>query len=152
MGDAIVAPSAASVRAAPYRGAVLAVTRHRLPLPGYADATAALAAARETLAVLAERPGYLRGWIARAVDDPDLLVVAHEWADAGSYRRALSAYDVKLHWPFLQTAADEATAFEVLVSRTPDSVVESPSAIAADGATVGLGAAAAPHVSAGEFG
>lgn len=131
---------------------MLALTRHRLPLPGYADATAALAAARETLAVLAERPGYLRGWIARAVDDPDLLVLAHEWADVGSYRRALSAYDVKLHWPFLQTAADEATAFEVLVSRTPDSVVESASAIAADAATVGLGVAAAPHVSAGEFG
>ena len=140
------------MRAAPYGGAVLVVTRHRLPLRGYADATAALAAARDTLAVLAERPGYLRGWIARAVDDPDLVILAHEWADAGSYRRALSAYDVKLHWPFLQTAADEATAFEVLVARTPDSVVELPSAVAADAATVGLGSAAAPSVSAGEFG
>ncbi len=130
---------------------MLVVTRHRLPLRGYADTTAALDAARDTLAVLGERPGYLRGWIARAVDDPDLLVVAHEWADAGSYRRALSAYDVKLHWPFLQTAVDEASAFEVLVSRTPDSVNEAPSAIAADAGTVGLGSAAAPHVSPGEF-
>jgi hypothetical protein len=139
------------VRAAPYRGVVLVVTRHRLPLPGYADATAALAAAREVLAVLAEQKGYLRGWITRAVDDPDLLIVAHEWADAGSYRRALSAFEVKLRWPFFLTAVDEATAFEVLVSRTPGSVVETPSAIAADHGTVGLGFAAGPEISTGEF-
>ena len=138
-------------RAAPYRGVVLVVTRHRLPLPGHADTAAALAAARDVLAVLAEQKGYVRGWITRAVDDPDLLVVAHEWADAGSYRRALSAYDVKLRWPFFLTATDEATAFEVLVSRTPDSVVESPSAIAADHDTVGLGSAAGPDISTGDF-
>ena len=139
------------MRAAPYRGVVLVVTRHRLPLPGHADTAAALAAARDVLAVLAEQKGYVRGWITRAVDDPDLLVVAHEWADAGSYRRALSAYDVKLRWPFFLTATDEATAFEVLVSRTPDSVVESPSAIAADHDTVGLGSAAGPDISTGDF-
>ena len=139
------------MRAAPYRGVVLVVTRHRLPLPGYADATAALAAAREVLAVLAEQKGYLRGWITRAVDDPDLLVVAHEWADAGSYRRALSAFEVKLRWPFFLTAVDEATAFEVRGSRTPGSGVETPSAIAADHGTVGLGFAAGPEISTGEF-
>ena len=128
------------------------MTRHRLPLPGYADVTSTLDAARDLLATLSERPGYLRGWLARAVDDPDLLVVAHEWADVGSYRRALSAFEVKLRWPFLQTATDEASAFEVLVSRTPDAVVESPSARGADADTVGLGEAAAAHVSPGEFG
>jgi uncharacterized protein YgfB (UPF0149 family) len=130
---------------------VLVITRHRLPLTGYADAPAALEAARDTLATLAEQRGYLRGWITRGVDDPDLLVVAHEWADVGSYRRALSSYDVKLRWPFLQTADDEATAFEVLVSRTPDSVVESVSARAADADEIGLGSAAAAHVSRGDF-
>ncbi|HET7900138.1 MAG TPA: hypothetical protein VFL59_03055 [Candidatus Nanopelagicales bacterium] len=130
---------------------MLAVTRHRLPLPGYADVPAALDAARDVLAVLAEQPGYLRGWLARAVDDPDVLVLAHEWADVGSYRRALSAYDVKLRWPFLLTAADEATAFEVLVSRTPDGVVERDSARGEDAGTVGLGHAAAPKVSPGDF-
>jgi uncharacterized protein YgfB (UPF0149 family) len=136
----------------PYGWGVLVVTRHRLPLPGYADTAAALEAARDALAVLAERPGYLRGWLTRAVDDPELLLVAHEWADVGSYRRALSAYDVKLRWPFLQTATDEATAFEVLVSRTPDEVVESASARGVDADTVGLGDAAAEHVSSGDFG
>jgi uncharacterized protein YgfB (UPF0149 family) len=131
---------------------VLVVTRHRLPLLGFADVGSALEAARDTLAVLAERPGYLRGWLTRAVDEPDLLVLAHEWADVGSYRRALTAYDVKLRWPFLQTAVDEATAFEVLVARTPDTVVESASARGEDADTIGLGEAAAPHVSRGDFG
>jgi hypothetical protein len=58
---------------------------------------------------------------------------------------------VKLRWPFLQTAVDEATAFEVLVARTPDSVVEQPSARGADADEIGLGHAAAPHVSRGDF-
>lgn len=125
---------------------MLALTRHRLPLPGFEGAPAALEAARDLLAVLAARPGYVRGWVGRAVDDPDVLVVAHEWDDVGSYRRALSAYDVKLRSPFLQTATDEPTAYEVLVARTPDHVVEASSARAADAGTVGLGHAAAAHV------
>ena len=137
--------------AAPYGEGMLVVTRHRLPLAGYVDVPAALAAARELLAVLAGQPGYLRGWLARAVDDPDLLVLAHEWSDVGSYRRALSSYEVKLRWPFLQTADDEASAFEVLTLRTPDSVVEAASALGVDASTVGLGEAAAPHVSPGDF-
>lgn len=130
---------------------MLVITRHRLPLAGYPSTPDALAAARELLAVLAGLPGYNRGWLTRAVDDPDLLVLAHEWEDVGSYRRALSAYEVKLRWPFLQTAVDEATAFEVLVSRTPDTLLEQPSARGADADVVGLGEAAAPHVSRGDF-
>lgn len=135
-----------------YGGRVLVVTRHRLPLPGLADTAGALEALKELLALLAEQPGYLRGWLSRAVDDPELLVLAHEWQDVGSYRRALSAYEVKLRWPVLATAADEASAFEVLVSRTPDSVVEAPSARGLDADEVGLGHAAAPHVPRGDFG
>jgi len=131
---------------------VLVVTRHRLPLPGYAATGDALGAAKELLAVLADRPGYLRGWLARAVDDPDVLVLAHEWADVGSYRRALSSFEVKMLWPFLQTAQDEATAFEVLVARTPDGVEEQPSSRGRDADVVGLGQAAAPHVDRGDFG
>jgi hypothetical protein len=135
-----------------YGVTVLVVTRHRLPLPGQPDTPAALGALREVLAALAERPGFRRGWLTRAVDEPELLVLAHEWDDVGSYRRALSAYEVKLLWPVLATAADEASAFEVLVTRTPDAVVESPSARGADADTVRLGEAAAPHVPTGDFG
>lgn len=131
---------------------MLVVTRHRLPLPGFVDPASALEAARELLAVLASCPGFGRGWVARAVDDPDLLVLAHEWDDVGSYRRALGSYEVKLRWPFLQTAADEATAFEVLTVRTAEGAVDSPTAVPVDGATVGLGHAAAERVAPRDFG
>jgi hypothetical protein len=130
---------------------VLVVTRHRLPLDGFPDVPAALAAARELLEILGGCPGYVRGWLGRAVDDPDLLVLAHEWDGAGSYRRALGSYEVKLRWPFLQTAVDEASAFEVLTLRTPDGAVDSPSAVPADAGTVGLGHAAAESVPRGDF-
>jgi len=100
---------------------VLVVTRHRLPLAGFADTATALAAARDTLAAFSEQQGYLRGWITRAVDDADLLVVAHEWADAGSYRRALSSYDVKTRAvPVMLHALNEPSAFEVLMCRGDD--------------------------------
>ncbi len=131
---------------------MLVVTRHRLPLPGFPDVPAALAVAREVLGLLSQRPGFVRGWLGRAVDDPDVLVLAHEWDDVGSYRRGLSAYEVKLLSPFLATAVDEASAFEVLVARTPDSVVESASDRGVDADTVGLGHAAAAHVPRGDFG
>ncbi len=71
-----------------------------------ADASAALE-------VLAQRPGYLDGRIGRNVDDPDLWVLATTWADVGSYRRALSAYDVKVSAvPLLSRAIDEPSAYE----------------------------------------
>lgn len=63
--------------------------------------------------VFAARPGYLSGWIGRSLDEPTLLVLITEWADVGSYRRALSSYDGKLvAAPVLGHALDEPSAFE----------------------------------------
>ena len=65
------------------------------------------------LGALAARPGHVRGRIGRNVDDPTLWVLVTEWADVGSYRRALSAYDVKLTAvPVLSRALDEPSAYE----------------------------------------
>ena len=64
---------------------------------------------------LAARPGYLDGTVGRNVDEPTLWVLQTRWADVGSYRRALSAYDVKLHAvPLLSRAIDEPSAYEVV--------------------------------------
>src|SRR4051794_13903868 len=64
---------------------------------------------------LAERPGYVEGTIGRNLDDPALWTLVTRWADVGSYRRALSAYDVKLHAvPTLSRAIDEPSAYEVV--------------------------------------
>ena len=130
---------------------MLVVTRHRLPLAGYAEPADALAATRDLLAVLGGLPGFVRGWVARAVDDGDLMVLAHEWVDVGSYRRALSAYEVKLRWPLLMTAIDEPSAFEVLTLNDGATSVDSPTGRAADADVVGQGQAFA-KVDRGVFG
>lgn len=67
------------------------------------------------LAVLAQCPGHLDGRTGRNVDDPSLWVMVTRWADVGSYRRALSSYDVKVGAvPLLSRALDEPSAFEDL--------------------------------------
>jgi hypothetical protein len=64
---------------------------------------------------LAERPGFVEGHLGRNVDDPTLWVLTIRWENVGAYRRALSAYDVKLHAvPLLSRALDEPSAYEVV--------------------------------------
>ena len=46
--------------------------------------------------MLAQQRGYVDGQLGRNVDDPTLWVMVTRWQDVGSYRRALSAYDVKM--------------------------------------------------------
>ena len=66
------------------------------------------------LDLLAARAGYVDGHVGRNVDEPDLWVMQTRWRNVGSYRRALSAYDVKLHAvPVLSRALDEPSAYEL---------------------------------------
>ena len=89
---------------------MIVVNRFRVP---EADAVAFrddLERARQTLAV---QRGYVAGRIGRNVDDPELWVLTTEWEGPGAYRRALSAYDVKLAAvPTLSRALDEPSAYE----------------------------------------
>jgi quinol monooxygenase YgiN len=67
------------------------------------------------LSALAARPGYVDGAIGRNLDDPELWVLTTHWENVGSYRRALSSYDVKLTAvPLLSQAIDEPSAYEVV--------------------------------------
>ncbi len=71
--------------------------------------------AEQAIGVLTERPGFLEASIGRATDDPDLWLVLLRFASVGSYRRALSSYEVKVGAvPLLSRALDEPTAFEIL--------------------------------------
>jgi hypothetical protein len=73
------------------------------------------ARAGTALAALAGRPGYLRGRLARAYDDRTSWTLVTEWESVGAYRRALSAYEVKVDaTPLLAESLDEPSAFEVL--------------------------------------
>ena len=66
--------------------------------------------------ILAVQAGYLGGSVGRNVDDPGLWVLTTRWQGPGAYRRALSAYDVKLAAvPTLSRALDEPSAYEQVV-------------------------------------
>jgi hypothetical protein len=91
---------------------------NRFVVPG--DDADFRARAGAALAALGACPGYVRGRLGRAYDDPTAWTLLTEWASVGSYRRALSAYDVKVNaTPLLATSQDEPSAFEVLAELAP---------------------------------
>ena len=95
---------------------MLVVTRFSVPVEEGEEFRAELAAAHE---VLATRPGYVDGRIGRNLDDPELWVLTTRWENVGAYRRALSAYDVRLRAvPVLSRAVDEPSAYEVVEDGT----------------------------------
>ncbi len=88
------------------------VSRFRVPVE---DGESFRADLQTALEALAERPGHLDGTIGRNVDDPELWALTTRWENVGAYRRALSAYDVKLRAvPLLSRALDEPSAYEVV--------------------------------------
>ncbi|MGZ4495687.1 MAG: antibiotic biosynthesis monooxygenase family protein [Nocardioides sp.] len=92
---------------------MIVVNRFRVPA-GSPQAEEFRAGVHAALAALAARPGYRDGHVGRNVDDPDLWVLTTTWADTGSYRRALSSYDVKTTAvPLLSRALDEPSAYEL---------------------------------------
>jgi len=93
---------------------VLVVTRFDVP---EGEAAAFLPLAQAALTAFAARPGYVRGRVGRAADDPCAWVLTTEWEGVGAYRRSLSAYDVKVDAaPLLARGRNEPSAFEVLLS------------------------------------
>jgi quinol monooxygenase YgiN len=100
---------------------VIVVSRYRVPPEGVVEF---LELARPALASLAARPGFVSGDVGRAVDDGDLFVLATRWESVGSYRRALSSYDVKVHAvPLMYRAVDEPSAYESLLEVVDGAVV-----------------------------
>jgi hypothetical protein len=89
---------------------VIVVNRFRVPDEDSSAFRADLERARDVVSLQA---GYVAGRIGRNVDDPELWVLVTEWDGVGSYRRALSSYDVKLSAvPTLSRAIDEPSAYE----------------------------------------
>ncbi len=93
-------------------GAVLVLTRFFV---APADEAAFRPALEDALEVLSAQRGFVDGHLGRNVDDPTLWVLETRWEGPGAYRRALSAYDVKVRaWETLGRALDEPTAYEVV--------------------------------------
>ena len=113
-----------------------------------AESASFLPRAEAALAAFAARPGYLRGRIGRAADDPTQWVLTTEWVGVGAYRRSLSSYDVKVDAaPLLSLGRDEPSAFEVLHSSDGDGLTSGVSRRAVDADQVGVGEASGPAAS-----
>ena len=124
------------------------------PVPGFvaivrfrSDAVPELMARlRDAVALLAQQGGFVHARVSRAIDDGALIVVELGWDTVGSYRRALSSYDVKVQVvPLISAAIDEPTAFEVLHAHDDSGVVDASGALAADADTVSLGGASTAY-------
>ena len=116
-----------------------------------ADPEGFLERARAALGAFAERPGFLRGRVGRATDDPRAWVLVTEWAGVGDYRRSLSSYDVRVHaTPLLALAVPEPGAYELLLATDPAGPAAAPvtlrSGRAADAGQVRVGEASGPSV------
>jgi quinol monooxygenase YgiN len=92
---------------------VLAVTRFRVPAE---QTTAFRMDAERAIAVLEQCAGFVQGDLGRAADDPTIWVLVTRWLNMGSYRRAMSSYEVRVETnPLLTQAIDEPSAYEILV-------------------------------------
>lgn len=106
-----------------YAHPVLVVTRYRV---SEEEQPVFRADAETALAALAARPGYVDGTLGRNLDDPGLWTLVTRWENVGTYRRALSSYDVKLlAVPLLSRALDEPSAYEAV---HPGAALNQPSA------------------------
>lgn len=102
---------------------MIVVNRFRVPMHEQEQFRSDLQGAREALAA---RPGHVASRVGRNADDPQLWVLTTEWEGVGAYRRALSAYDVKLTAvPVLSRAIDEPSGYELV---EPDTDLNVPGA------------------------
>jgi quinol monooxygenase YgiN len=89
---------------------MIAIARFQVPLASAAEFRAQIEAAHQ---VFSERDGYISGGFGQNLDDSQLWTLVTQWANVGSYRRALSNLTVKMEVvPLLATAIDEPGAYD----------------------------------------
>ena len=101
--------------------------------------------ARQTVELLRGRAGCRGVDVLQSVDRDELLAITTRWDSMGSYRRALSAYEIKERViPFLSHTLDEDSTFETLLAGSAAGIDEFHSGLAADARTTQLGSASTP--------
>ena len=84
---------------------MFAIARFRIAEADSTTFLTSLATAHEALTAC---DGYISGRIGSNTDEPGLIALITEWRNIGSYRRALSNYQVKMvSVPILAQAIDE---------------------------------------------
>lgn len=103
--------------------------------------------AARAMDALGAQSGCVALSLAQSTDDAELLLLRSEWSGVGAYRRALSAFDVKVNAvPLLSCAIDEPSAYEVIRDGAGAGATVTASGLAADAGSVSLGSASGPHV------
>jgi hypothetical protein len=106
-----------SQRVTPYACRVFVVIRFRV---GEAAQPEFVGRLETAVGVLSRQKGFVAARTGRNADDPELLALSMEWENIGSYRRALSPYEVKMAAvPLLSEAIDEPTAYDDLHEFAP---------------------------------
>jgi hypothetical protein len=83
-----------------------------------------LAEAEKVIELFSRQPGFIAAKASLSLDEDHLAMLYLEFENVGAYRRALSAYDIKLEATlFLSNALDEPSAYEVLLQKR-DGVVQ----------------------------
>lgn len=73
----------------------------------------------QVLDLFSAKPGFQSAKVGLALDDDSTGLLILKFDSVGSYRRALSAYDIKVAaTSFLSAARDESSAFEILIDVT----------------------------------
>lgn len=105
-----------------------------------ADTEQFIAQGELALGALSRCAGFVGGEIARSTDAPQTWVLCTRWENVGSYRRALSSYDVKLYaTPFMYLARDENTGFEPVLTVESGEVRRVAGDLADDSTVTGIG-------------
>ncbi|WP_134324586.1 antibiotic biosynthesis monooxygenase family protein [Cumulibacter soli] len=104
------------------------------------DRGAFIAQGELALGALSRCAGFRGGELARSTDEPQTWVLSTRWLNVGSYRRALSDYDVKVHaTPFMYLARDEVTGFEPVLAADDEGVSRIAGDLADDAHGTGIG-------------
>lgn len=91
---------------------MLVVTRFIVP---EIEATSFADRAQRAVVALSARPGFRSARVGQAPDDPTRWVLVSEWDGVGAWRRALSAFEVRVEAvPLLALAEDEPGAYELV--------------------------------------
>ena len=101
--------------------------------------------AHAALAVLATRPGYRDGELARCLDQPERWCLVTRWESVGAYRRALGHFEVRVRAvPLLARSEPEPSAYEPLALAGPGGEVRSLGSDLATGPPTGPATGPAP--------
>jgi heme-degrading monooxygenase HmoA len=92
---------------------VVVVTRFIVPDESPERAAEFVANAARLREAFRARPGHVRTTLARSLEEPSHWVLVSDWDRVGDWRRALSAYDVRIEvMPLMAYAENEPGVYE----------------------------------------